>query len=83
MDLQLLPINYLSVQVKQVPIKVEQQKSVCLSMGSLDWKTLQRNRIEKPDLLPTGFLYPLLAVGSSQKPKGALYNLHQNLSLLW
>lgn len=70
--------------VRQVPFQAEQQKSVCLSPGSQDWKALPGKRIKEPiDLLPNGFLRPQLAVGSSLKPKGALCNLHQDTSLLW
>lgn len=84
MHIQLLPINCPSVQAKQVPFKGEQQKSFCLPMDSLDWETFQGNRIKALDLLPTeevGFFHPLIAAGSSLKPKGSLCHLHQNVSL--
>lgn len=63
------------------PSRGEQQKSFCLPTDSLDWETFQGNRIKALDLLPTGFFHPLIAAGSSLKPKGALCHLHQNISL--
>ena len=49
--------------------------------GQPGWETFQGNRIKALDLLPTGFFHPLIAAGSSLKPKGALCNLYQNISL--